>query len=187
MFEEYIRSGDIRALGASNWTRERIDQANKFCKENKLQPFTVSQIQWSLARFDKQTLSLAFENDHTLCGMEAGEYEKYASGDLPIFCFTSVAWGFFGKYIAGVGSMPSEAIKKACETKENFRRMDILRRYSEKTGLLPITLSVAYLTGHKLPAAALVSCSRAEQLDELMAAPDYVLAQEFYDEVGTGN
>ena len=183
IFEEYIRSGDIRALGASNWKRERIDQANMFCRENNMQPFTVTEIQWSLARFDEETLPIAFGNDPTVCGMETGEYEKYVSGDLPIFCYTSVAWGFFGKYISGVGSMPSETIRKACETKENFRRMDIVRRWSKKTGLLPITLSVAYLTGHRLPTAALVSCSRAEQLDELMAAPNYVLEQGFYDEV----
>jgi len=187
VFDEYIRSGDILALGASNWKRERIDEANRFCKENGLQPFTVSEIQWSLARLDENTLPLAFGSDNTLCGMEAGEYRKYAQGDLPIFCFTSIAWGFFGKYISGKGSMPGEAIKKACETPENFRRLDIVRRWSEKTGLSPITLSVAYLTGHRLPAAALVGCSRIEQLDELMAASDYVPDPEFYREIKSGS
>lgn len=187
VFDEYIRAGDIRAIGASNWKRERIDEANRFCRANGLQPFTVSEIQWSLAQLDEKTLPLAFGNDPTICGMEAGEYDKYTAGDLPIFCFTSIAWGFFGKYISGKGSMPNEAIRKACETPENFRRLEIVRHWSEKTGLNPIALSVAYLTGHRLPAAALVGCSRAEQLDELMAAPDYVPDPEFYREIGLGS
>ncbi|NLM62198.1 MAG: aldo/keto reductase [Clostridiales bacterium] len=187
VFDEYIRSGDIRAIGASNWKRERIDEANRFCRENGLLPFTVSEIQWSLARLDEANLALAFGGDPTLCGMEAGEYEKYTAGDLPVFCFTSIAWGFFGKYISGKGTMSSESIRKACETPENFRRMEIVRRWSEKTGLSPITLSVAYLTGHRIPAAALVGCSRAEQLDELMAAPDYIPDPEFYHEIAAGS
>lgn len=186
VFDEYIRSGDIRAVGASNWKRERIDAANAFCRENSFQPFTVSEIQWSLAQLNSGTLPAAFGNDPTVCGMEAGEYDKYTGGDLPLFCFTSIAWGFFGKYITGQGSMPGEAIRKACETPENFRRLEVVRRWSEKTGLPPVTLSVAYLTGHRLPAASLVSCSRPEQLDELMAAPDFVPDPEFYREIGVG-
>lgn len=183
VFDEYIRSGDIRAIGASNWKRERIDEANRFCAKNRLQPFTVSEIQWSLAVLDEKTLPLAFGGDTTLCGMETGEYEKYAAGDMPIFCYTSLAWGFFGKYLSGEGSRPGGAHRSVLETPENLRRAEIVRRWCEKTGLSPITLSVAYLTGHSLPAAALVGCSRVEQLDELMAAPDYVPDPEFYREI----
>ena len=47
---EWVESGAVRALGASNWRASRIEEANRYAASHGLQGFTVSQIQWSLAR-----------------------------------------------------------------------------------------------------------------------------------------
>ena len=45
-----IREGKIRAYGGSNWTHERIAQANAYAQSHGLMPFSVSSPNFSLAR-----------------------------------------------------------------------------------------------------------------------------------------
>ena len=41
--------GKVRAVGCSNWGTARIEEANRAAKKNHFNPFSASQIQWSLA------------------------------------------------------------------------------------------------------------------------------------------
>ena len=72
MLDEHVRAGKIRALGASNWTVQRIDQANQWALAHGKTPFTVSQIQWGLA-----ATTPAAWGDPTLVAMNDSEYAGY--------------------------------------------------------------------------------------------------------------
>jgi aryl-alcohol dehydrogenase-like predicted oxidoreductase len=94
VLHEYVWSGDIRAIGASNWRQERIREANTYAREHALTPFTATQIQWSLAVLDRPMLNKCF--DSTVEGVYSAF--KAMDNDLPLLAFTSLAWGFFGKW-----------------------------------------------------------------------------------------
>ena len=45
---EHLRAGRIRAFGGSNWTHDRIREANEYASEHSLTPFAVSSPNFSL-------------------------------------------------------------------------------------------------------------------------------------------
>lgn len=48
----FVKEGSVRALGASNWTLARINEANAYAEAHGLTPFSVSSPQFSMgARF----------------------------------------------------------------------------------------------------------------------------------------
>lgn len=47
--------GKIGAFGASNWTGKRIEQANEYAYKHGLQPFSVSETQYSLSEVTRWT------------------------------------------------------------------------------------------------------------------------------------
>ncbi len=47
---DHVMSGQVRYLGASNWSAERYLAANRYATEHGLRPFVILQNQWSLAR-----------------------------------------------------------------------------------------------------------------------------------------
>jgi len=178
VLDRYVKAGDIRAIGASNWTHERIDEANNFAGENGFARFVASEIQWSLAHIDSEALPKMLGVG--VKGVNAGECEKYMNSDIPLLAFTSITWGYFSKLLNGQQSLHHEELS----TPENLRRAEIVRKWSEKTGASATAISVAYIASHpQINAAACVGASNGEQVADFMAAADLVLPQEFFDEI----
>ena len=50
VFNEYHKAGKIGVFGGSNWTVERIQEANDYAREHNLKGFTVSSPNYSLCR-----------------------------------------------------------------------------------------------------------------------------------------
>lgn len=174
---EYVKAGSIRAIGCSNWSAERKDEANRFATEHSLTPFTASEIQWSLAHINREMLTRLFGSD--VFGISAGEYKKYRHSDTPLLSFTSIAWGFFTRLLEGA-PLPQSGL----DTPENLRRAEIVRKWNLQTGKSATALAVSYITSHPyINAAACVGCSNKEQVSDFMTAGDLVLPKEFFLEI----
>ncbi len=116
-----IKSGKVRHIGASNWSYERIAEANEYARNTNQTGFCASQALYNLATRSKVW-------DTKLAYIEE-EKEKYDKGDLPVFAFSSQAKGFFEKYAANALSekakeryLNEESIKtfeKICERAKN--------------------------------------------------------------------
>ncbi len=87
-----IKSGKVRHIGASNWSYDRIAEANEYAKNTNQIGFCASQALYNLATRSKVW-------DTKLAYIEE-EKEKYDKGTLPVFAFSSQAKGFFEKYAA---------------------------------------------------------------------------------------
>lgn len=102
-----VRKGKIRNFGASNWTYERIDSANRYAYESGGDGFAAGQILYNMATPAKVW-------DDTLVIMDADEKKKYAENQFPVFAFSSQAKGFFEKYNQGLLS-PKARERYLCE------------------------------------------------------------------------
>lgn len=88
-----VKEGKIRHFGASNWSFDRITEANEYANNTKQDGFCASQGLYNLATRSKiWDLKLAYIDE---------EKEKYDNGTIPVFAFSSQAKGFFEKYAAG--------------------------------------------------------------------------------------
>jgi aryl-alcohol dehydrogenase-like predicted oxidoreductase len=102
---------------------------------------------------------------------------------VPVLSFTSIAWGYFARILSGADCL----YKDILDTPENLRRAEIVKKWSRETGMSPTAISVAYIASHpEINAAALVGCSKPEQVSDFLTAGDYALPMEFFDEINDG-
>lgn len=96
VLNDFYESGKIHFIGVSNWTTQRIEEANKFAEENGMEPIRISQINYSLAHSSVETFG-----DNTLVCMDTKEFRWYKKHDFPVMAFSPQAKGFFAKLAKG--------------------------------------------------------------------------------------
>ena len=166
--DELVKAGKIRAAGASNWTAARIDEANAYAKAHGKTPFTVSQVQWSIARTTPELWG-----DPSLVTMNEAEYAAYQKNQIPVMAYASQSAGYFSKLSAGQELKPRVALR--FDSPENRERFERVMALCARTGKTAAQISLAYILSNPLPAAAIVGCSTVEQLEDSMAGMDFAL------------
>ena len=172
----HVKAGRCKALGASNWTFERIMAANEYAVKNGKTPFTVSSIQWTLAECWRRDLL-----DQTCLCMEPKEYKQYLANGFPVISYTSQANGFFSKYIeGGEDALKNERIQIFLNdvNRDRAKKVDQL---CKELGCSPAALSIAYITNNPLNGFAIIGTSSMKQLNDSLTASDLALTQEQLD------
>ena len=170
----FVKQGKVLALGASNWSIQRIIEANDYAIKNGKTPFTVSQIQWSLASCTPDGWG-----DDGLLFMDYKMLDGYQQLGIPVMAFSSQARGLFSKYIAD----PENAITKRNDfffTPENVRKIEAVRTVCAEYNASPAAVCLAYVTSYpmKAGASALIGSSSLEQLVDSMSGMDLTLRPE---------
>jgi len=168
----FVKQGRVKALGASNWTLNRILQANKYAVQNGKTPFSVSEIQWSLARCTSEDFG-----DDTIVCMSDNEYNGYLKANIPVLAFSSQAKGMFSKILNEGENALNDKIRKRFLTDENRRRIEQVKRLCQKQDCSAAAAALSYITKNPLPAAAIVGCSNTLQLEDSLTAKNI---NEFY-------
>ena len=115
------KAGKIRYFGASNWSYDRIKEANKYAEESGQNGFCASQALYNLAtRNGEWDFKLAYiDNDK----------EKYDNDSIPVFAFSSQAKGFFEKYAV---NQLSDQAKDRYLNEESVKMFSIIKERAEK-------------------------------------------------------
>lgn len=98
-----IQKGKIKHFGASNWTYDRISEANEYADKTGQIGFVASQPLYNMA-------VRSHIWDDTLVCIEGEEKRRYDESHFPVFAFSSQAKGFFEKYAAN--SLSPKAIDR---------------------------------------------------------------------------
>lgn len=168
---EFIKQGKVREIGASNWTAGRIKMANEYAIKNNLQPFKVSQINYSLAQ-----TTPALTGDLTHVVMNDIEYAWYKETNFPLIAYSVQAKGFFTKQITGEILKPSGQ-KSYLPLEENFRRFDRINRLSKEKNIPISALLISYVLSKCLNASAIGGFSKVSQLDEAVSGVSLKLTE----------
>lgn len=168
----FVKNGTVKLLGASNWTPDRVKEANDYAEKHGLTPFSALQIQWSYAVTD-----LKAADDKTLIIMNKEIHEKCRQYNIPVFAYESQAKGMFSK----LSEMPETELPKGiqrhylCEhlRDKNLARYEKAVQLSKKYGVSPAAISIAYITGNPLPSAAILGCSKVAQWRDSLTAADF--------------
>lgn len=163
--DRFVKEGRVHILGASNWTAARIEEANKFALENGLTPFSVSQINYSLAHSSADILG-----DDTQVSMDMKEYSWYKKHNFPVMAFSPQAKGFFSKLAAGQSA--TYQLESSYATTANLARLSKVKRLSEQTGHSPAVITLAYISSQPFPTSSVFAVSKLWQLEEDMTAQD---------------
>ncbi len=127
-----VEKGKIRYFGASNWTHDRITEANNYAKATNQQGFSASQPLYNMAVRSKVW-------DDTLVCVEGEEKKKYDESRFPVFAFSSQAKGFFEKY--ATNSLSPKAIDRYL----NENTLEIYKKICERAKEENSTISATAL------------------------------------------
>lgn len=163
----FIRRGWIRYIGASNWSVERIGEANDYAEANGLHGFVVSQIGGSLAVANQMPTA-----DPTNRFLDAATAAWHRQSSVPIVAYSATANGYFSKQPTPLGETLND-------NGENQARRDRARQLAAQTGCTPTQITVAYLLNQPgLSIIPLFSTTRREHLAEIIGAGAIALSEE---------
>lgn len=171
---EKVKEGKLRAIGASNWTADRINEANDYAVKNNKTAFVTSQIGWSLAKLNNpgeigQTIS-----------MTDSEYTKYMENQIPVMAYASQGRGFFSRYDTNKDAIPA-GINNQYLSDTNIKRYEQLKKLAQEKNVSIAQLTLAALINNPLSVIPITSGENVEQLTESLVAGDIVLSKEELD------
>lgn len=124
IMNKMVKKGKIRYFGASNWTYQRIDEANKYADKTNQSGFIASQPLYNMATRTKVW-------DSTLVCLEGEEKAKYDKSHFPVFAFSSQAKGFFEKYSQGT---LSEKAKERYLNDNTLKTYERIKKFAQESG-----------------------------------------------------
>ena len=162
---EHKRAGRIRAFGGSNWTHERIREANEYATAHGLIPFAASSPNFSLAEQVKEP----WADCVTISGPQnVAAREWYAQQRIPLFTWSSLAGGFFsGRFerdnLAGFDSYMDKLVVDCYCYPQNFERLDRVKKLANEMNLSIPQVALAYVLNQPSNIFALVGCRTREE------------------------
>lgn len=157
-FDELIRQGKVRVLGASNYSGERLSEALQVSK------------QWNLARYE----SLQPEyNLYDRSGFESELAPVCLKEGIGAITYFSLARGFLsGKYRSEADLAQSErgeGVKKYLNER-GYRILKALDEISAKHHTTATVVALAWVMARPAVTAAIASATKIEQLQDLIAS-----------------
>ena len=176
-----IREGKIRAYGGSNWTHERIAQANAYAQSHGLMPFSVSSPNFSLAR---QVVDPWGGNCVSISGKEGEEARAwYRETQLPVISYSSLAHGFLSGRVLGEDETSGARVLdrfavKGFDWPENYARLRCCEAIARKRGVTVPQVAIAWLFQQGIQAFAVIASSSPERMRQNAEALKIVLTEE---------
>ena len=172
----HIDDGKIAAIGASNWSHDRIDEANALAAGHGLQLFSASSVQFSLADWTRPpwpgAVTLGGDGQHNA-------REWYSTHDLPVFAWSSLARGFFA-------NPANDWAATYFGTAENNRRLERARILADEHHVTVAQVALAYVLSHPLRVFAVVGCATQEKLADDVGAMSLKLDEAALRWLATG-
>lgn len=167
----FIKSGKVRFLGASNWTLNRILEANRIAEECGFAKFSLSQICYSLAK----TTSKLW-NDDTLIVMNDEMKEAYRYANIPVMAFSAQAKGYFSK-TRKQDNMNTRFFERY-NLDINKKRAKRVWEVADKYNVDESAVAIRYLIDLDLPVIPIISSSKLSQIISSFDINKFELSQK---------
>jgi len=165
-YEQLIRQGKVKAIGASNLTAPRLAQALQTSKAGKLPRYATLQPHYNLYE------RASFEGElQSLCVHE----------NIGVITYFSLAAGFLtGKYrsAADFGKSARGSGMKKFLNPRGMKILDALDAVAKRTHATPAQVALAWLMARPGVSAPIASATNVDQLDEILRAVDLRLDAE---------
>ncbi len=136
VLNEEVSSGRIRALGASNWSLERVAAANAYAQDKSLVGFSAVSNNYSLAQM--------VEPPWNGCISAKGSEKWFGDNGVAMMPWSSQARGFFtGR--AHPENRGDPELVRCWYSDENFKRLERVNQLASKYGVTGVTIALAWV------------------------------------------
>lgn len=189
IFNGMHADGSIGAFGGSNWTYQRIEEANEYAYAHNLIPFTVSSPNFGLADQVKDPWGGGCE---TISGpAHAADRAWYKENQMPVIAYSSLGRGLFSgklKYADrdNAARVLDDVAMRGYGYPENFERLRRCEELAEKKGATVAQIAMSWIHRRGLNTFAVVSTSSKERMQQNIDALHIELTQEEADWLDLG-
>ena len=180
-FNDFVREGIIKTFGVSNWTVERIQEANAYAAEHGLCPFSLSSPNFGLA---EQVNDPWGGNCVTISGQENKEVRDwYSRTNMPVLAYSALGRGFFsGRFEAGdyetAKSVLDAYAQKGYLYPVNMERLERCQILAEKRSCSVAQVAMSYIFSHSMNVFAVVSTTSPDRMKLNLESSKLKLTQE---------
>jgi aryl-alcohol dehydrogenase-like predicted oxidoreductase len=172
--------GRIGVFGGSNWTMERVKEANEYAAAHNLTPFTITSPQFSVA----EMVNAPWPGCISVSG-EQGEEARawYRQNNVSMFTWSSLAGGFMtGKFTRDNLDTFTEYWDTnpigAYAFESNFQRLDRVIELADDKGASPAQIGLAYVLSNSPQNHAIAANWEIDQIDDNLRAIDIKLTAD---------
>lgn len=176
VLESLRKQGKIRHYGCSNWTLQRMIEADAEAMWNSFEGFLCNQLQWGIG-----DINLSGMSDKTMVSMDKKTYDYHVKTRKSVMAYMSVCKGYFSKKLHG--SPVSDSLEALYDNPNNRLILGRFPRYKSVCGCPSIPISLAYLMSQPFPTVPIASFSSIEQLQEGVSACDLVIPKSIIAEI----
>jgi predicted dehydrogenase/aryl-alcohol dehydrogenase-like predicted oxidoreductase len=149
VLNEHQRAGRLRVFGGSNWTIERLEEANAYASQRGLSGFTVISNNFSLARMIEPPWA------GCLSSADARWRTWLTTTQTPLMPWSSQARGFFtGR--AKPNDLSDPELVRSWYSEDNFQRLARVEQLAKERGVLPIAIALAWVLSQPFPTFPLI-------------------------------
>lgn len=161
-----VGEGRIHHLGASNWSTQRIAEANMYARWMRQTRFAVSQPMFHLA----QPKDPPAVSDPALRYLTDGDIAWHTQTQFSVFAYTPAAKGYF----ATAGREGAAEY----DTPVNRARLARVQQLATTLGATPNQVALAWVMSHPFPAIPILGTANPEHLHDALGAAALQLTAE---------
>lgn len=167
---EHVEAGRIHTFGGSNWTHQRLQEANEYAAKHGLQGFSFNSPNLSLAKaqepYWKDCISA---DDETV--------KWHTESQMPLLSWSSQARGFFtGLFTPEDRS--NEELVRVFYNDANWARYARAEQMAKEKGVTTIEIALAYVLNQPFPTCALVGPKNKAEMESCLRGTQIVLSRE---------
>ncbi|MFC7443139.1 aldo/keto reductase [Laceyella putida] len=167
---KHIEVGRIRAIGGSNWSHERLQEANEYAAKHGLIGFTFSSTNLSLAKPKEPFWEGCISADEATCAW-------HQQHQLPLLSWSSQARGFFtGRFRPEVTD--NADMVRVYYNDENWERLHRAGKLAKEKNCSLIQIALAYVLNQPFPTAALVGPRNRAEIQSCFEAMQIKLSEQ---------
>jgi aryl-alcohol dehydrogenase-like predicted oxidoreductase len=170
---EHQAAGRIKVFGGSNWTHQRLEEANEYAYAHNLSPMSVSSPNFSLA---EQVQNPFAPGCVTIAGDKNKEAQDwYTKNQMPVLAYSSLARGLFsGRVNREIFEKDPDSIDIFCRTgyccEENFVRIDRCQEIADEKGCTIPQVAMAYVLDCPMNAYPVIGAANRAELESSIGA-----------------
>jgi aryl-alcohol dehydrogenase-like predicted oxidoreductase len=173
VLNEHIAAGRIHAIGASNWSHTRIQEANEYAAKHGLIGFTFSSPNLSLAQCNKPRWAGCVSVNEEISNWHKGT-------QMPLLSWSSQAGGFFsGRF--SPDNLENEEMVEVYYSEENWERFNRAQKLAVEKGASAIEIALSYVLNQPYPTAAIIGPEKVEELLSSIKGSEIMLTSEEID------
>lgn len=173
VLNEHIAEGRIHAIGASNWTHTRIQEANDYAAKHGLIGFTFSSPNLSLAQCNRPRWAGCVSVNEEISNWHKGV-------QMPLLSWSSQAGGFFsGRF--SPQNLENEEMVEVYYSDDNWERYHRAQKLAKEKGATAIEIALAYVLNQPYPTSAIIGPEKVEELLSSIKGAEILLTSSEMD------